>query len=494
MAAVVRALLVWVAVVFVAAWWSGGVGVQALRTCSPTSLGELKLFLQSSDCEGFGLVAVDLTQTTAEQADELVPLMVDSEHLEALSMVRTGVNANVMQMLAKAIRAGARLQVLDLSHNPLDEDSVSLLADGVKASTHLWRLNLINCHLTDAAVTLLTVAMNDAPKALTHLNFFHNSITERGAALLAATLTARRSIEFLDVGMNPLGDAGVGALSRLLHACPSLESLSISGVQAGLQGAQQLAGSLASSSSLKHLSFSKNYGLGPEGGHAFGTRLRTATNLEYLDLSMCSLGDQGVAAVLDGLRDSTKLKRLLLALNDATTNLDVAPFIITHPALEVLDLSHNRFDDAWCIGLVNSLQASACHFETALRALRLTKTGVSQQCTDQLEKVYEGLPCTSHANSDEHCSADTDECEEAADEGSKYKLVQTELVALLAQSRLESCLVPLANAGVTSKEQLKANCCGQRRACVHRLELPLSSKAETQRWETVMNTLCSELE
>eukprot|EP00043_Microstomoeca_roanoka_P012042 m.115555 g.115555 ORF g.115555 m.115555 type:complete len:120 (+) comp15374_c1_seq1:86-445(+) len=73
-----------------------------------------------------------------------------------------------------------------------------------------------------------------------------------------------------------------------------------------------------------------------------------------------------------------------------------------------------------------------------------------------------------------------------------YRLVQTEMVALLASARLESCLFPLSEAGVTTTEQLKARCCDQRRSCREKLELPLNTKAEKQRWDGVIDTLCQE--
>ena len=74
-----------------------------------------------------------------------------------------------------------------------------------------------------------------------------------------------------------------------------------------------------------------------------------------------------------------------------------------------------------------------------------------------------------------------------------YRLVQTELVALLAGARLEDCVLPLSRAGVTSKDQLKTKCCQKRAWCRESMKLPINSKAEKQRWGAVLDAICDEV-
>ena len=367
-------------------------GAEAQRSCSPSSLRELTVFLADSNCQSYALTALDLSGTTMKQATEVGAALARSKDLHTLSMPRTSPNMHVITMLTIAFKQGSGLKVLDFSHNGLDEDLCNALAEGMRHATGLRRLNLVNCNVDDDCAVLLALVLSEPAVEVTHLNLYHNRITSRGASFLSSYLASRNVIETLDVGMNPLGDAGVSAVSRVLDSCTSITSLSLSSVQATAHGAEVLARAVAGTR-LRRLSFSKNYAVGPAGGEALGQHLKQARFLEYVDVSMCALGNRGAASVLDGLSESKNLQKLLLAVNDLDEQTVVAPFVATHPALEVLDLSHNHLDDAWCLELIDSLRVTACFFRISLRAVRLSQTAVTFQCLQQLQEVYAGLEC-----------------------------------------------------------------------------------------------------
>ena len=144
-------------------------------------------------------------------------------------------------------------------------------------------------------------------------------------------------LEYLEVPFNgtSCGDAGVQALCEGLGhgAAPSLRVLNIAGNQIGPAGAEALAAALSRGAmpKLESLNLFANP-IGKRGVAALAAPLRQRAALKGLILRECSLGDEGVDALFDGVvKDDFK-------------------------ALNTLELDFNMLTERSCATLVSAIE------------------------------------------------------------------------------------------------------------------------------------------
>eukprot|EP00913_Durusdinium_trenchii_P009564 g8987.t1 len=166
-------------------------------------------------------------------------------------------------------------------------------------------------------------------QALQHLDLSYNQIYDRGGVALADALRQNRSLQDLLLRTNQLGDAGLvlsldlnciknqGAadLAQALTVNRSLLILRICSNEIGEQGAVALADALRQNCTLQQLIASSNL-FGQHGATALGSALRHgAQQLQTLDLRSNGLGDPGVIALAEALRQNNSLQTLVVGNN-----------------------------------------------------------------------------------------------------------------------------------------------------------------------------------
>eukprot|EP00055_Hartaetosiga_balthica_P006307 m.19602 g.19602 ORF g.19602 m.19602 type:complete len:549 (+) comp5138_c0_seq1:109-1755(+) len=506
----------------------------AFRSCTPASVEQWLLFLAQSNCESFSLAGVDLGELDDKTSQDLYTALTASTHMTSLHLVRTNLKVEGAQLLRNVL-LDANLEVVDVSHVKFDKASLKIVLEGLVGQTKLVRLDMINCGLDDDDAFLLAEALQQGIEGaragrypLLYLNLLGNHISSRGANALAAVLSKMKNVVSLDMSMNPMGDNGVAALATIVDAGYALSFLSLSSVEATTMGARMIGASLGKGS-LKKFSFSKNHNLGLEGGKYLGKGLAHALALEFLDLSMCGLGSDGVQKVLSGLMVSASahlasssspfpspspaLKHLLLSFNNIEGHCDILnPFLETHPAIEIVDLSNNPLDTVWCESLIGRLSNSYSFcYKSKLKRINLRKTRISLGCIEQLDKVMERGYCHGmveendstnldvvmgggYCDVDGNCDWEEDDLHDHkhTDPSSMYleSNFDTDLLALIAGFNLEMCLTQLGKHKMLEANALKESCCGRADTCANDFNLPLNTKEESQRWERALKSLC----
>ncbi|KAK1803720.1 hypothetical protein P4O66_021123 [Electrophorus voltai] len=226
------------------------------------------------------------------------------------------------------------------------------------------------------------------------------SIKEEGCAALAATLTSNPSsyLRELNLNLNEPGDSGVKQLSALLEDphC-KLEKLHLSDCSITDEGCAALASALTSnpSSHLRELNLDYNKP-GDSGVKQLSALLEDPhCKLEKLDLSDCSITDEGCAALASALRSnpSSHLRELNLDYNkpgDSGVKQLSALLEDPHCKLEKLDLSWCSIKEEGCAALASALTSNP---SSHLRELNLKHNKAGDSGVKQLSALLEDPHC-----------------------------------------------------------------------------------------------------
>ena len=110
--------------------------------------------------------------------------------------------------------------------------------------------------------------------------------------------------------------------------------------------------------------------------------------LTSLDLSHCSLGDDELRLLAQGLRKNTQLRHLILTMNVAATSAGMSALagaLELHPRIASLNLSGNRIDNSGMHALAASLLAN----HPALEQLELSDCATGPKGRRIIEKAME---------------------------------------------------------------------------------------------------------
>ena len=191
--------------------------------------------------------------------------------------------------------------------------------------------------------------------ALKNLVLDTNNIGDEGVAALATSLAGGSQVKTLGLGSNGIGDAGINALAEMLKSNTVIESIELN--SNSIEDVAGLCEAIRVTTSLKRLNLSDNY---IEDGQSLASALKENASIEELVLSGNSLGDEGVIAVCEALkqRQGANLKVLELA------NVSISPeamgaisdLVSACSTLETLNLSMNEWGDGGAFKLGTALE------------------------------------------------------------------------------------------------------------------------------------------
>ncbi|CAF3664402.1 unnamed protein product [Rotaria sordida] len=105
---------------------------------------------------------------------------------------------------------------LDLGSNSITSKGASVLADALKYNTTLEELDFHNNRISDLGVYSLAKVLSASDSILKALGLGSNGITDNGAEYLAEMLKINRTITWLALAGNQIGDYGVKLLANTL--------------------------------------------------------------------------------------------------------------------------------------------------------------------------------------------------------------------------------------------------------------------------------------
>lgn len=212
-------------------------------------------------------------------ADDLEALLTDNKKLTSLHLLSCGIGPATCVALAGVLPASSLTSLLLPSNKLRDAGVDALVATGMGALRVLW---LDDCSFGDP-----------------------------GALALAAVLSSHETIQELSLGQNKISLVGLEALGAGLAANKSLLRLNLSDNLVDDRGCVALATGVAANGTLAHLSLAANQ-ISNVGVVALAPAVKS---LEWLELSMNQVGDEGAAALARSMGGSS-LGRIDLYDND----------------------------------------------------------------------------------------------------------------------------------------------------------------------------------
>ncbi|XP_076846679.1 NACHT, LRR and PYD domains-containing protein 3-like isoform X2 [Brachyhypopomus gauderio] len=324
-----------------------------------------------------------------------------SSHLRELKLNRNEPgDSGVKQLSALLEDPHCTMEKLDLSDCSITEEGCAALCSALRSnpSSHLRELKLNDNKLGDSGVKQLSALLEDPHCTLEKLHLSDCSITEEGCAALCSALRSNPSSHLRELNLfyNEPGDSGVKQLSPLLEDphC-TLEKLDLSRCSIREEGCAALCSALRSnpSSHLRELNLSHNEP-GDSGVKQLSALLEDPhCTLEKLHVSSCSITEEGCAALCSALRSnpSSHLRELKLNNNkpgDSGVNQLSALLEDPHCTLEILHLNKCSIREEGCAALCSALRSNP---SSHLKELNMHRNNMGFSGLKQLSALLEDL-------------------------------------------------------------------------------------------------------
>ncbi|XP_076842236.1 uncharacterized protein LOC143486732 [Brachyhypopomus gauderio] len=323
-------------------------------------------------------------------------LLTSEEDLEVFDLRKYDPSEECFLKLQKVVYACRKVQ---LSYCDLTERSCAVLASVLTSNSCLRELYLSGNILQDSGVKKLCSGLESSGCKLEKLSLSKCSIREEGCAALCSALKKNPSshLKELKLNYNEPGDSGVKQLSALLaDPCCKLEKLDLSSCSIREEGCDALCSALKKnpSSHLRELNLYRNK-LGDSGVKQLSALLEDPhCTLEKLHLSSCSIREEGYAALCSALKKNPSHMRELNLNNNKPGDSGVKQLSDLledpHCKLEKLHLSDCSIGEEGCAALCSALKKNPSH----LRELNLNENKPGDSGVKQLSVLLEDPHCT----------------------------------------------------------------------------------------------------
>jgi Ran GTPase-activating protein (RanGAP) involved in mRNA processing and transport len=235
--------------------------------------------------------------------------------LKSLSLSRSSIDIDGLRALAPAIASLRLLETLNCSS--IGNEGVRAIVGVLANLNSLEELTLSYNSIGNEGATALAAGLMDL-RSLKKLDLSHTSIGDEGATALADGLRHLRSLKSLILPNNSIGDDGISALAPALASIQSFEELYLSNNSIGDEGLQALVEGISHCSKLSKLRLDGNRSITALGVVSLSALLRSDNcSLAVLELYFIRIGNDGAAALADGLRGKTLLRELHFSSNQA---------------------------------------------------------------------------------------------------------------------------------------------------------------------------------
>jgi len=233
---------------------------------------------------------------------------------------------------------------LDLCKQVVGPQGISPLLDSLIGSKGITRLLLGNNIVGNGGAEAIAAAINNPSCPLTTWYIAGNEIDAKGIKPICQALAKNTQVDQLWLKRNPLLPAGALEVSWLLKQNQTLTVLDL--VNCGIldDGIKALMDGLRSNRAMKHVYLGTN-GITAKGAvhvSEFLQDTKKKTSLHTLYLSCNRLGDEGARILGEGLRKDNSLQRLGLAANRIRAKglKAIADAVRNHPTLKKLDVGY----------------------------------------------------------------------------------------------------------------------------------------------------------
>lgn len=225
-----------------------------------------------------------------------------------------------------------RLTYLDVNENGIQDEAMYALARLLQSS-RLEQLYVVSNHITPRGVPTLCDGVASC-RTLRMLSLAFNVLGDEGASAVAEALASHPALCALDLSDNAIGATGAAALAKSFVVNPhsKVEWMDLSVNRMGDDGLSAIADALTRcrNTHLYYLDVGCNTGLTETGRHAFVHAAMHFRGIRELDMTSCDLTDDDVVALIDAIESRTSSLVSLQHFNNP---------LVRASTLEVLELA-----------------------------------------------------------------------------------------------------------------------------------------------------------
>jgi Ran GTPase-activating protein (RanGAP) involved in mRNA processing and transport len=237
-----------------------------------------------------------------------------------------------------------------------EDEGFCYVVDALSFNERLVAVDFSKNAIGPTGATQLAQALS-SNTSLQNLVMDTNSIGDDGVSALAASLAGGSQVKTLGLGSNGIGDPGINAFAEMLKGNTVIESIELN--SNSIEDVAALCEAIRASTSLKRLNLSDNY---IEDGQSLAAALKDNGSIEELCLSGNSLGDDGVIAICEALRQRQGANLRTLELANVGISPEamgaIADLISSCSTLETLNLSMNEWGDGGAFKLGTALEGN----------------------------------------------------------------------------------------------------------------------------------------
>lgn len=270
--------------------------------------------------------------------------------------------------VSTALQANPALTELSLDLNELGDVGVGLVLQGLQSpGCQLRKLSLQTCCLTEAGCGVLPSALRAMP-SLRELQLSDNALGDAGLRLLCqGLLDAQCCVERLRLEYCKLSAASCEALASVLRAKPGLKELALSNNDLGEAGVRALCQGLKDSASQLEVLKLESCGVTTANCRELAEAVAGTATLQELHLGDNPLGDAGLAALCPGLlQPGSRLQTLWLWDCGLTAEgcRDLSGLLKAKDSLKELSVAGNALGDEGAQLLCEALLEPSCRLQS----------------------------------------------------------------------------------------------------------------------------------
>ncbi|XP_036416276.1 uncharacterized protein LOC118800198 [Colossoma macropomum] len=340
-----------------------------LKKYNTSEEGYKRLIPAITNCRKAQLATCKLSEQSCKTLQSV--LQTETSYLKELDLSNNKVHDAGVELLSAGLKSShCKLEILRLSMCKLSEQSCVALQSVLQSeNSSLKELDLSNNDLLDSGLELLSAGLRSSYCKLEILRLAMCKFSKQSCDTLQSVLQSETScLKELDLSNNDLQDSGVELLSAGLKSSHcKLEFLRLSLCSLGIISCENLQSVLKQKISLKELDLSNN-DLQDAGVTLLSTGLKSSQcKLQILRLALCNLGKKACENLGQDLKlENTSLKELDLSnndLQDAGVELLSAGLESSHCKLETLRLSGCMITDKGCSSLASALSSNTSHLK-----------------------------------------------------------------------------------------------------------------------------------
>ena len=304
---------------------------------------------------------LELTVTNLVEAKPTLSAIRNSRTLKALVLLSSGHDGEVEEVCKNALQGSRSLEHVTLDLANCTDDGISnvvvILRTVAKLVSMSLRLNNVT-HI--GAESIAGVLESDTLQHFsvhgTQMDLNDLLIQDTGAVHIAKATLKCLALKHIGIARNGITDKGVGDLMPILEMHPAIATLDLSGNQISKEGVATIAQSLQRMPRLKNLILDSNKLTAPDQlSHIDHTH-----SLKFLSLRSCNLTKDSIAPLTTYINGG--LKALNLSGNRDLGNEGVhllGMALRGNHTLQSLDLSSCSIDDEGCANFSESLLSSS---------------------------------------------------------------------------------------------------------------------------------------